>query len=137
MTADVRAGRERARTEAVDRNTAALGEYVADRKADIVACAVIPRPDVAEKDDHPFGAAGGRTKQHRDILLEQRGDGNFLVDAANGFGEETVHGDIVDLLETRLADGIGDRVAELQLLDGAFLNALERRAGRTPCVAQA
>lgn len=123
--------------EAVDRNTAALGEYVADGKADVVARAVIPRPGVAEKDDHPFGAAGGRTKQHRDILLEQRGDGNFLVDTANGFGEETVHGDIVDLLETRLADGIGDRVAELQLLDGAFLNALERRRERTPCVAQA
>ena len=125
--AESAAGRQGAVLQTPDRRAAALRDHIADGPAHIVARPVVLCARVAQKDEHPLDASGSLTEKH--ALLEQRRNGDFLVNALDRLGEQGSHGYIGDLVDAGLIGGIGDRVAELQLLDRAGLDALDGRLG--------
>ena len=65
----------------------------------------------------------------KSILLKQRGNADFLIDARDGLGKDRRDGEILDFAGLGLILGIRDRVEEQQLVDLAALEALDRGLG--------
>ena len=108
-------------------------------EAHVVAGHGIFRSGIAQAYHQPGHPGGPGTKEHGQNSsqraaaalpsVQKGGDGDLLVDPDNGLREQVRYGEIVDLVAHGTVLGIGDGIQEEQLLDGAFLNAVQGRAG--------